>query len=70
MDSRVLPKLRLKRDRFDIDPEVTLRVARLGLRIREVPIRYVPRRWREGKKIGWFDAIEALATTARLTIWG
>jgi glycosyltransferase involved in cell wall biosynthesis len=68
--TRLLPALHLKSDRFEFEPEFTQRAARLGLRVREVPIRYVPRSRREGKKIGWRDAARCLAATARLALWG
>lgn len=70
IDTRLLKALRLKSDRFEIEPEFTQRVSRLGLRVREVPIRYAPRSRREGKKIGWRDAARCLTATARLAFWG
>lgn len=55
----IAPTLREKR--FGIEPEITAKLARRkGLRIREVPIRYFPRTFEEGKKIGWKDGIRAL----------
>lgn len=54
----VLKRVRLRSDRFGFEPEVTIKLARLGYRIREIPIRYYPRR--EGKKIGWKDGFAAL----------
>jgi glycosyltransferase involved in cell wall biosynthesis len=48
--------------RFEFCPEITAKVARRGIRIHEIPIRYAPRSVREGKKIGWRDAIEATWT--------
>ncbi len=52
----------LRSDRFDIEPEITAQIARLGLEIVEVPITYRPRTKLEGKKIRWFDAIAAVWT--------
>ncbi|GAA4433794.1 glycosyltransferase family 2 protein [Bremerella cremea] len=55
----IAPTLREKR--FGVEPEITAKLARRkGLRIREVPIRYFPRTFEEGKKIGWKDGIRAL----------
>ncbi|MBI1248972.1 glycosyltransferase [bacterium] len=55
----IAPTLREKR--FGIEPEITAKIARRkGLRIREVPIRYYPRTFEEGKKIGWKDGVRAL----------
>jgi len=50
---------------FEIDHEITARLAHLGARFVEVPIRYSPRTRREGKKIGVRDWFLAIATFAR-----
>jgi glycosyltransferase involved in cell wall biosynthesis len=45
---------------FELDHEITAKMARRGARIVEVPIHYSPRSREEGKKIGlrdWFIAI-------------
>jgi glycosyltransferase involved in cell wall biosynthesis len=56
----VLARLDLREDRFGFEPEVTAKLARLGLRIYEVGIRYSGRTYAEGKKIGWRDGLWAL----------
>ena len=56
----VLKQLRLRARRFDIEPELVIKSARLGVRIYEVPISYHGRTYAEGKKIGWRDAVAAL----------
>ncbi len=56
----VLGQLRLTAERFGIEPELTIKVARLGVRIYEVPIRYHGRTYAEGKKITWRDGAAAL----------
>lgn len=56
----VLQAIRLRSDRFGFEPEVTIKVARLGCRIYEVPIAYHGRTYEEGKKIGWKDGVAAL----------
>ncbi len=56
----VLERIRLRSDRFGFEPEVTMKVARLGIPIREVPIRYEPRGRSEGKKINWRDGAKAV----------
>ncbi len=56
----VLHDLRLTSDRFGIEPEITARLARLGVRIYEVPISYHGRTYAEGKNIGWRDGVQAL----------
>lgn len=56
----VLEAIRLRSDRFGFEPEVTIKVAKLGCRIYEVPIAYHGRTYEEGKKIGWKDGVAAL----------
>ena len=61
-------RLNLKGSRFDIEPDITARVLRLGYRIHEVPIRYYARSREEGKKLTWRDGVHALATLGRLRL--
>jgi glycosyltransferase involved in cell wall biosynthesis len=56
----VLKQLRLRANRFDIEPELVIKSAKLGVRIYEVPISYHGRTYAEGKKIGWRDGVAAL----------
>ena len=56
----VLRRITLKSDRFGFEPEVTVKVAKLGCRVYEVPIRYYGRTYQEGKKITWRDGVAAL----------
>jgi glycosyltransferase involved in cell wall biosynthesis len=56
----VLRQIRLKSERFGVEPEITIKVARLKCRIYEVPISYAGRDYSEGKKIGWKDGFAAL----------
>ncbi len=58
--TEVLQRLSLKSDRFGIEPELTVKVAKLGYRVYEVPIAYHGRTYAEGKKITWKDGIAAL----------
>lgn len=58
----VLKKINLKCNGFEFCPEVTAKVAKLGIDIKEIPIRYYPRSVEEGKKINWKDGIEAIWT--------
>lgn len=61
-------RLSLKGTRFDIEPDITARVLRLGYRIHEVPIRYYARSRSEGKKLTWLDGVRALGTLLRLRL--
>ena len=51
--------LSLECARFGIEPEVTAKLARMDIRIYEIPISYRARRFDESKKIGWRDGIAA-----------
>jgi len=53
-------RLNLQGNRFDIEPDITARVLRLGYRIHEVPIRYYARSRAEGKKLTWLDGVRAI----------
>lgn len=55
-------KINIKSDRFDFEPEITAKILKSGLRIKEVPITYKGRSFSEGKKITWRDGIAALYT--------
>jgi glycosyltransferase involved in cell wall biosynthesis len=50
----------IRSNRFGIEPELTIKLARRDARIFEVPIRYHGRTYEEGKKVRLRDAIEAL----------
>jgi glycosyltransferase involved in cell wall biosynthesis len=52
--------LALTANRFDIEPEVTVRLLRAGHRIVERPITFSPRSRAAGKKLRWRDGIEAV----------
>jgi glycosyltransferase involved in cell wall biosynthesis len=52
-----LAALTLTADRFTFEPEITVKAARSGWRIYEVPISYSGRTYAEGKKIGWRDGV-------------
>ncbi len=56
----VLKRLRIEQDRFGFEPEITAKIAHLGVRFCEVPIHYSPRTREEGKKIGWRDGLKAI----------
>ena len=56
----VIQSINLEQDRFGFEPEVTVKIARMKLRIYEVGISYYGRTYEEGKKIGWKDGIKAL----------
>jgi len=56
----VIQSIKLEQNRFGFEPEVTVKIARMRLRIYEVGISYYGRTYEEGKKIGWRDGVKAL----------
>ncbi|MGP8250784.1 MAG: glycosyltransferase family 2 protein [Terracidiphilus sp.] len=65
----VIQGIRIREDRFGFEPEITAKVARLGVRIYEVGISYAGRTYAEGKKIGWRDGVRALWCILRYNYW-
>ncbi|HAN30056.1 MAG TPA: glycosyl transferase [Myxococcales bacterium] len=61
----VIQRVSLEEDRFGIEPEMTAKIARLGVRIWEVPISYNGRTYAEGKKIGVKDGFRAIYAIAK-----
>ncbi len=59
-DANFLRSIPLDCNRFEFCPEVTAKVAKRGIRIKELPISYYPRSITEGKKISWLDGIQAI----------
>ncbi len=56
----VIQSISIEENRFGFEPEVTAKVARMGVRIYEIGISYHGRTYAEGKKIGWRDGFRAL----------
>jgi glycosyltransferase involved in cell wall biosynthesis/phospholipid N-methyltransferase len=50
---------------FRLEPELTIKLAKRGARIFEVPISYAGRTYQEGKKISWRDGLRAMGAIAR-----
>jgi len=53
---------------FEIEPEITIKLAKRGARIFEVPIRYAGRTYEEGKKISWRDGLRAVSAIFRFSL--
>ena len=62
---RVIPSLDLVQRGFGIDAEITVKLARGGFRIFEVPVSYFARSRAEGKKIRLLDGAAALSALVR-----
>ncbi len=68
--SPILKGITLKSDRFGFEPEVTAKISKLKIRIKEVPISYKGRKYSEGKKIGMKDAIDTAWCIIKYNIFG
>ena len=56
----IIQSIDIREERFGFEPEVTAKIARLGVRIFEVGISYYGRTYEEGKKISWKDGVRAI----------
>ena len=61
----LLKSIPIRCNRFGVEPELTIKVARRHARIYEIPISYHGRTYEEGKKIGLKDAIQAVFVILR-----
>lgn len=59
----------LHSDRFSFETEITVKLAKMGARIYEVPIVYHGRTYAEGKKISWSDGFAAAYHLFRYRFW-
>ncbi len=64
----LLRTIPIRAQRFDLEPELTAKIAKRGFAIYEVPISYSERSYSEGKKIGWKDGVSALSTILRYRV--
>jgi glycosyltransferase involved in cell wall biosynthesis len=65
IERSLVDKMVLRSNRFDIEPEMTAKILKQGVRIYEVPISYTGREFDEGKKITWRDGFSALWTLVK-----
>ena len=61
----LIRSLPLESDDFTIEPEVTAKLLRRGIRLYEVPISYFGRSYAEGKKITWRHGVSAMWALVR-----
>jgi glycosyltransferase involved in cell wall biosynthesis len=66
----LLRALPLRARRFEFEAELAARLLQRRIRIVEVPVRYAPRTYREGKKIHPIDGLRILATLAWIRLGG
>jgi glycosyltransferase involved in cell wall biosynthesis len=64
----VLEGINLEEDRFGFEQEITIKIAKNGWRVYEVPISYYGRTYAEGKKITWKDGFRALWCILRYSL--
>lgn len=69
-EKKTIKKIKLRANHFDIEPEITAKILRKGIRIKEIPISYSPRSIEEGKKINWKDGLQAIWTLIYLRFGG
>ncbi|MDP2939817.1 MAG: glycosyltransferase family 2 protein [Candidatus Omnitrophota bacterium] len=60
--SEIIKEIWLDTNRFEFCYEITAKIAKRNIRIKEVPIKYHPRSILKGKKITWKDGIRAALT--------
>lgn len=58
--AEILRSLDLRQDGFGIEPEITAKICKRGLRVYELPVSYYGRTYAEGKKITWRDGLKAV----------
>lgn len=65
----VVKRIKIESNRFNVEPELTAKVAKLRCRVYEVPISYFGRDYSEGKKIGWRDGFQAIWSIIRFNLF-
>ena len=64
----LLQSIPIRSDRFGLEPELTIKLAKRHVRVYETPIAYHGRTYEEGKKIGLKDAFDAVYVILRYAI--
>jgi len=54
-----IQSIEIEEERFGVEPELTIKLARKGARMYEVGVSYSGRNYAEGKKINWKDGVSA-----------
>lgn len=66
----LLAEMPIRSEGFGFEPEFTIKLARRGARIYEVPVSYHGRTYEEGKKIRFRDAVKMVLTIYRFAASG
>ncbi len=69
MKVEVARRLDIQSRTFAVEPEMTAKIAKMGVRVYEVPISYSGRDYAEGKKIGLKDAFLAVGAILRWNLF-
>jgi glycosyltransferase involved in cell wall biosynthesis/phospholipid N-methyltransferase len=64
----LLQSIPIRSDRFGLEPELTIKLAKRRVRVYETPITYHGRTYEEGKKIGLKDAFNAVYVILRFAL--
>ena len=64
-----IKKIKLKENSFGIEPEITIKLAKIKCVFYEVGISYYGRDYEEGKKITWFDGVKAIYCILRYSFF-
>ena len=67
--TKKLRSIKLKENSFGIEPEITIKLAKIKCNFHEVGINYHGRSFSEGKKISWFDGILAMYCIVRYSLY-
>jgi glycosyltransferase involved in cell wall biosynthesis len=65
----IIDQITIQERGFGIEPEITAKIAKLGVRIFEVGISYYGRTFEEGKKISWRDGVRTIYCIFRYNLF-
>jgi len=61
----VLDGIRIRSDDFTVEPELTAKILKRGVRLYELPVAYYGRTYAEGKKVTWRHGVTAFVALVR-----
>lgn len=68
MPVKIAKSLKIKSGGFEVEAEITAKLAKKGIKIIEIPISYKPRSYEQGKKIKTKDALIGAFTLLRIKL--
>lgn len=60
--ANIIKSINIESRGFEFEAEITVKILKKGIKIKEIPINYYPRKFKEGKKIRFRDALTGLWT--------